>query len=1123
MDGSQERPSAIPRLSRLPVPRSASAIPKPASTIPGPSAVRRAPSGENIGRGPGLSWDLQPPKLRHASSRGQLRPGSNKATPSPSSTAQPTSANRQPRAQKPKAPRAVPQSQRRAHTMVDHAAARRASSFVDAQFDAPHRGSQELGSHDVLGNLPAAASAYATPTPVKSRLSLSERTIGTLAQIPSSPAMTKRPSSFFEQARPASGAESGNSRPSSSYNSDGSARSSSRQDSRPGSSADNDEPAALNLRAPSAHVKPSASASCAASRRASMAPSSKLPGSSLMARPHAKSPTAGMKSYERSPVKSEAKTVAEKSGAPRAPVKGLFRKPSLSVVGSSAEKSSSSGRLSSDPDQEPAASWGGVIPPMASASTGPGPAEPAHSLSSRKSSAALRQQIAKAKAAKRAVIRQASNDSATLSNPAAPTVPSDHGFDFDGGIEDPFNLRRGENASSKVLKQRVATARTSGRLNIAALGLKEIPTEVMKMYDLESIGAHDGSWAESVDLTRLVAADNELETLDDAAFPDASPDAVDGDEDSQSNVFGGLETLDLHGNVLVGVPLGFRRLAHLTSLNLSSNRLGNDCVDVISHMTALKDLKLSKNRLSGPLNSALSNLELLEMLDVHGNSITALPQGVENLSRLRILNLSENRLDTLPFDGLAKLPLIELFLRKNRLSGTLIREPIHSLPLLQTLDASSNQLTRLTPLETAFSLPAVHTVSLSMNRLQELPDMSTWTSLVTLTVDENSISSIPNSFTSLEKLRHADLSSNDIRAVPPEIARMAGLSMLRLTGNPLRDKKFASATTDELKEILAGRLEPPPPYQEPGDMHTMTDLMGCLVEMDSKIKMGRATMVVENIDGDSRSDADDNFATPPTSAPHSPVRSPLSTAGDEPSRSETPTTQVWPVKPGGLLDRSRTASSALSDAMCSEVAARHQVRQVQLHHNLFTCMPSSLGIFSALASLSISHNQLTGDCFLAEELTLPALREINLASNLITNLEPLIRLLHAPALDKMDVSMNRIRSIPRGLKQAFPQLTVLLASNNQLTELEPESIKGLKTVDVSSNDIAQLNPRIGLLGGQGGLQRLEVTGNRFKVPRWNILERGTEATLRWLRGRVPADEMAAWREGNDDESGDEVD
>lgn len=100
---------------------------------------------------------------------------------------------------------------------------------------------------------------------------------------------------------------------------------------------------------------------------------------------------------------------------------------------------------------------------------------------------------------------------------------------------------------------------------------------------------------------------------------------------------------------------------------------------------------------------------------------------------------------------------------------------------------------------------------------------------------------------------------------------------------------------------------------------------------------------------------------------------------------------------------------------------------------------------------------------------------------------------------------------------------MLLASNNRLAELDPESIRGLATVDASSNEMAQLEPRIGLLGGRGGLQRLEVAGNRFKVPRWTVLERGTEATLRWLRGRVPADEMAAWRRGNGEESGDEVD
>lgn len=136
---------------------------------------------------------------------------------------------------------------------------------------------------------------------------------------------------------------------------------------------------------------------------------------------------------------------------------------------------------------------------------------------------------------------------------------------------DPFNLKKGEKAGAKVLQQRAATARTTGRLNIAAMGLKEIPQEIMKMYDLESIGTQGGSWAESVDVTRFVAADNALEVLDDAVFPDKATESFEEEDQSQGNIFGGLETLDLHGNKLVKVPLGFRRLNYLTSLNLVSN------------------------------------------------------------------------------------------------------------------------------------------------------------------------------------------------------------------------------------------------------------------------------------------------------------------------------------------------------------------------------------------------------------------------------------------------------------------------------------------------------------------------------------------------------------------------
>lgn len=188
----------------------------------------------------------------------------------------------------------------------------------------------------------------------------------------------------------------------------------------------------------------------------------------------------------------------------------------------------------------------------------------------KKSSAVLREQIARAKAAKRAVAQQASTQGqATRFDGVAkaPVIPTDHTFDF-GLTDDPFNLQRDAGSTSKVLQSRVATARTSGRLNIAAMGLKEIPPEVLDMYNLETIDHGSGSWAESIDLTRFVAADNELEMIDESLFPDIDPEELAMDDDAPVCMFGGLETLDLHGNMLISLPAGLRRLALLTSLNL---------------------------------------------------------------------------------------------------------------------------------------------------------------------------------------------------------------------------------------------------------------------------------------------------------------------------------------------------------------------------------------------------------------------------------------------------------------------------------------------------------------------------------------------------------------------------
>ncbi|KAK7424677.1 hypothetical protein QQX98_000253 [Neonectria punicea] len=977
------------------------------------------------------------------------------------------------------------------------------------------------------------------PRSTKPRPSLSERTMETLAQLPSSPAMARKSSTFFDQGRPHSRADSRprsragstSSRPGSSYTSDGSVRFHPTAGSRPGSSSGpgHHEMGFPNFRASTNSYKPPLTTiSGTPQKRASAMQPAKTPqgrmppprtgwssASKLPSLPDARSPSP-VKNTMMPPPRAGSKTVTARPLKTRASVNGLFKKPSLPALDRAALQSGSPHKSGNSL----ITSWDGTIPSSASTTTSTtDAAEPTTPPSSRKSSNALREQIAKAKAARRAQLQQTTEVIHTkVEQQKSPIIPSDDGFDF--GMSrvdpvDPFNQRRGDSPRKKVLQTRVANGRTTGRLNIAALELKEIPMEVMKMYDLESIGTFDGSWAESVDLTRFVAADNELEELDEFIFPDTNPESFDEAQASQGNIFGGLETLDMHGNLLIGVPLGFRRLTSLTSLNLSSNRLTNNSIDTLAQISSLRDLKLANNLFFGPLNSNLANLTELEILDVHGNNISALPRKIESMTRLRILNLSENSFESLPFDGLAMLPLTELSVKKNKLSGTLIEEPIESLPQLQTLDASANQLTRLVPLGAGIELPVVHSLSLSMNRMQGLPDMTSWTNLLTLTVDENSISSIPNSFLSLEKLRHADFSSNDIRVVPPEISRMENLSMIRLSGNPLRDKKFLSITTDELKEILAGRLEPPPPYQEPAGQVGILDILSDdkKTEVDAKPPPPTTNTTKDVRHGDEDGRSDDDFATPP----QSPSRSRSHTTSSRRSRSHTVSNQSWPMKPGGTLDRSRTESSSLHPVVCSQIAAEHKVRQLFLSNNLFASFPNSISFFAeTLTALSLSHNQLLGETYLTEDIELPALKELNLASNHITGLGALTKFLHAQKLEKVDVSLNRVNVLPTDLKDAFPNLTVLLVANNHIVDLEPEMIKGLKIVDASNNDIAHLSPRIGLLGGPGGLEKLDVMGNRFRVPRWNVLERGTESTLRWLRGRVPVSEMASWKGGDEE-------
>lgn len=239
----------------------------------------------------------------------------------------------------------------------------------------------------------------------------------------------------------------------------------------------------------------------------------------------------------------------------------------------------------------------------------------------------------------------------------------------------------------------------------------------------------------------------------------------------------------------------------------SRNRLTNNAFGVISQITNLRDLRIAENALEGPLPASISRLEKLEVLELQSNKLTSLPDTLPELKSLRTLNVANNSLSSLSLDLLENLPLIEIVASKNALKGTLFTSSVACLAKLQRLDISCNSLTTLS--SGNLYLPLLRELNVAFNRLTSLPAMTSWTSLMVINAEDNSIATLPAGFTELQKVKSANFTGNDIRKLDPEVALMEGLENLQIAANPMVETKFMSMTTEEVKRSLKGRLAVP--------------------------------------------------------------------------------------------------------------------------------------------------------------------------------------------------------------------------------------------------------------------------------------------------------------------------
>ncbi|OKL62485.1 hypothetical protein UA08_02714 [Talaromyces atroroseus] len=676
-----------------------------------------------------------------------------------------------------------------------------------------------------------------------------------------------------------------------------------------------------------------------------------------------------------------------------------------------------------------------------------------------KSSSALRESIAKAKAARKAA-RQSSAGTAT--------------FDAWDNVEaqDPFN-QLPKDGNKAVLQKRVAAARTSGSLNIAAMGLTTLPDEVLNMYEYDPSSNSD--WYENVDLVKFIAADNEFVTLPESAFPDIDPHDFDMEDDSKGNQFGGLEILDLHGNFLQSLPLGLRRLQRLTVLNLSNNQLKMEDTKAISELEQLTNLKLANNNLEGTLLPALSQIHSLEVLDLHGNRINLLPETISQLRNLKVLNISENELTSLPSIALSKLPLQELDASRNKLGGMLLDSTVEKFENMQTLNVAFNSLEKLSE-DDKFQFPSLQFLLVDANRLNSFPSLVTCKSLLRISAEGNSVTALPDGFFDLDNLKHVDLTANDLSKLDERLGLMDNLITFSIANNPLRERKFLTMDTEDLKNDLRSRCSPPtvtnhPRNTESGEAHG-------------------AQAGGENWEDEEEG----SVATEFTLAPESPSH-----------------LNRWKVKTGGVLDRSATDMTELDAEELKPLLSSYDIKYLYIQRNKLQSFPAAALnlIASTLVDLDLSKNPLKSDDLFSAPVSLPHLQSLTLNGSGLTRVDSLFENLSAPTLKFLDISNNRLSGPLPFARYHYPNLITYLAADNQLSRLDFESVKGLHVLDISNNNVDYLPPKIGLLGGEdgSGLKRFEVAGNVFRVPRWQVVQKGTEAILEWLKGRIPADEL----------------
>ncbi|KPU79889.1 uncharacterized protein Dana_GF18150, isoform E [Drosophila ananassae] len=510
-----------------------------------------------------------------------------------------------------------------------------------------------------------------------------------------------------------------------------------------------------------------------------------------------------------------------------------------------------------------------------------------------------------------------------------------------------------------------------------------------------------------------------------------------------------LTVLTLHDNALVELPPEIGKLEKLMRLNVSHNKLSHLPREIYS-LPDLRHLNISYNEFK-ELDPDISDLHMLEFLDGGHNNIQSLPGGIGFLVRLTTLLLPYNHIKELPPDLVNMRSLQKIELEQNDLIG--LPDDMGLLRKLECLYLQHNDILELPDFEGNESLNELHA---SNNFIKTIPKSmcSNLPHLKILDLRDNKITELPDELCLLRNLTRLDVSNNSISVLPVTLSSLAHLISLQVDGNPIKTIRrdiLQCGTTRILKTLHERAMA----NKEEGGSDAASTSGGISV---TRLRGGHTDT------GDIPENFPDRYK----------LRHTRTLAVNLEQLTEVPEQVFQLAKEEGVhvVDFARNQLSTLPNGLQH---MREQLTELVLSNNLIGHVPQFISQFTRISYMNLSNNLLND---LPKEFgVLVTLRELNVAN-------------------------NRFQFIPNGIYE-LQGLEIFIASENHIKQLNVSGLQcmpRLTTLDLRNNDIDNVPP---ILGNLTNITHLELVGNPFRQPRHQILMKGTEAIMSYLRDRIP--------------------